>query len=475
MTVENLDFDMETQGSYGDSWESFDEDGYWKKLSDIEVEKGEARKESDAKRRGLMDKLFGRKSVNTLSDNEVWKNIEWYLQEFKNNPNFIESKEASQMGLLDKIKNSKDRLEEPLIYKAAAFLLASLEIWGSPYRVLTGYENRWQWLKILLGKAHYEQFLMDKKKCIDDIQNASSMEKNQLQDVLATCEMEYIVNNIRWSNWKLKYFWYHPSIWIGRLSNEFADRLASLSRWQLNKFSVEEKKITHTNEKVINAERVQEFVKNNCSEPIEWVDMIVPFKELVDMLIKSAEEQVEKSEDWIDRIKSKRVLKNIIKWNAKDKNIYELPVYKQLIEQWFILPSDVRTYYDSANRKPVYHLWVDYNVKAGTEVKSMYDWEVVASWLDGWLWHKVIIEHNTPVGTFYSLYGHLGSQNLPKVWDKIEKGMKIWEVWKPFTKENWKWEEHLHFQIMESKDSARWYSETEWEWNYDVLKCFGKQ
>lgn len=210
---------------------------------------------------------------------------------------------------------------------------------------------------------------------------------------------------------------------------------------------------------------VQEFIGKNCVEPIEWVDRIVPFNELAQLLIKSAEDE-----------NLPEVKKSIESWNAKDQKIYELPVYKQLIEKWFILPSDVRTYYDSANREPVYHLWVDYNVKWWTEVKSMYKWKVLKSWLDGWLWHKVIIEHEMDDWTkFYSLYGHLGFKNLPAVWQMVEKWMKIWEVWEAFTEDNGDWEEHLHFQIMENVDSPRWYSKTEWEWNYDVLKSFGKK
>ena len=76
---------------------------------------------------------------------------------------------------------------------------------------------------------------------------------------------------------------------------------------------------------------------------------------------------------------------------------------------------------------------------------------------------------------FYSLYGHLGSKNLPTVWQSIEKWMKIWEVWDAFTSDNGDWEEHLHFQIMENVDSPKWYSKNEWEWNYDVLESFGKE
>ena len=212
-------------------------------------------------------------------------------------------------------------------------------------------------------------------------------------------------------------------------------------------------------------EIVQEFIRDNCSEPIEWVDRIVPFSELVQQLIKSAEDE-----------KLPEVKKSIESWNAKDQRIYKLPAYKNLIEKWFILPSDVRTYYDSANREPVYHLWVDYNVKAGTGVKSMYDWRVVASWLDWWLWHRVIIEHEMNDWTkFCSLYGHLGPKGLPKVWDNVGKWKQIWEVWDAFTSDNGDREEHLHFQIMENMDSPKWYSKNEWEWNYDVLKSFGKE
>ena len=222
--------------------------------------------------------------------------------------------------------------------------------------------------------------------------------------------------------------------------------------------------MSELNEDTEKKDKVSEFIRKNCSEPIENINQIVSFKNLVEILVKWAEDE------WVEDVK-----KSILKGNAKDKRIYELSVYKSLIEKWFILPSDVRTYYDSANREPVYHLWVDYNVKAWTEVKSIYDGKIVASWLDWWLWYKVIIEHTTENwDKFYSLYGHMWSDNLPIVWSDVKTWDLIWKVWKPFTKENWDWEEHLHFQIMEDKDSPRWYSKNEWEWNYDVLECFGK-
>ena len=665
------------------SWQSFNGYEYGEYDYQIQKIKSKAKEENEVKRKKLISKLFDGSMVDYLSTVGVWEKIEKYLQEFCNDPDFPSiadmfslnkkpSYKSIQWNTLVEIKKSRDRLKKPLIYQAAALLLANIEKWASPYRWLVGKENSGLWVRALLWDAHYQQFLKDKAKCINNCDTAemtnSWLDKEFLHDLLATCEMNYIVNNIRWTNWKADYFWYHKNLPWSLLPNQFADKLSQISCWRFTKSSVKEiyenftyndfdiakndfrrlfktsrfpwalaslgkmlslvkndgqraecqksflicmlswvldfngkmdikkqvyswgktlwflpwmlaKNVWHSEQVVVllddfsnwdfsnkvksffhrsdllkweiriwnlieevdrwwsidmmykfekysktdflsknflsdlalrqlqksvlsfdnvdidrrelgrdanvlqlkekeKKERVQDFINNNCSEPIEWVDRIVPFNELAKLLVKSAGDLV-KNKSWykvFGRIKSKRVLKSIKEWNAKDKWIYELPAYKQLIEKWFILPSDVRTYYDSANRKPVYHLWVDYNVKWWTEVKSMYDWKVVKSWLDGWLWHKVIIEHTMPDWTrFYSLYGHLGHKGLPKVWQIVEKWMKIWEVWEAFTANNWNWNSHLHFQIMENINSKRWYSKTEWEWNYDVLKSFGKK
>jgi len=253
-------------------------------------------------------------------------------------------------------------------------------------------------------------------------------------------------------------------------------------------------------------EKVENFIGQNCCEPIENVNRIVPYKELVGIIIQSAREEFERVESsGYDKgsieyknafeVRNKLRLftlsdeekaklsddeKKQMKWLAKDQRIYELPAYKNLIEKWFIIPSDIRTSYDSAEQKPVQHLWVDYNVKAWTAVKSIYDWKVVESCLDWWLGHKVIIEHEIKGSwkKFYSLYGHIWSEWLPKIWDDVKKWDIIWKVGQAFTKDNWDWEEHLHFQIMENKDSPEWYSKELWEtqiWNYDVLKAFSKE
>jgi len=247
-----------------------------------------------------------------------------------------------------------------------------------------------------------------------------------------------------------------------------------INQQQLNKKRQEakEQQEQELNNKMNELERleVQEFIRKNCVEPIEWVDKVIWFNEFAQLLIKSAEEE-----------NLPEVKKSIQEWDAKDERIYKLPAYNHLIEKWFILPSDVRTYYDSANKEPVHHLWIDYNVKWGTEVKSLYDWEVVWSWYtwEPWkssLWHKVIIRHKMPDWTeFYSLYGHLWKSGLISQWTLVKKWDTIWKVWEALTDENWNWNSHLHFQIMENENSPEWYSRIEWEWNYDVLKSFGKE
>ena len=252
---------------------------------------------------------------------------------------------------------------------------------------------------------------------------------------------------------------------------------------------------------------VESFISKECVEPIDGVNKIVPFEVLVDLIVKSAEDEFKRvdssgcdknSEEYknANEVRNKVKLfksphenltddeKKQIEWLAKDQRIYELPAYKNLIENWwFIIPSDIRTSYDSAGQQPVKHLWVDYNVKAWTPVKSIYDWEVVEktyTW-EPWessLWYKVVVKHKAADWTeFYSLYGHLGSKNLPEEWTIVTRWMQIWEVWAPFTDENWNWEEHLHFQIMEKQDSPEWYSKDLQNgqiWNYNVLSAFGK-
>ena len=221
-------------------------------------------------------------------DNRVWKKIEAYLKMFQADPDFwstfdqvpphakIQGWKSLQTIILNRVANAKDRMWDPWIYQAAALLLANIEKWWSPYRGLAWHENEWLWVKALLWKAHYEQFLRDKEACIYDLKKAGN-EKDQLQDVLATCEMDYIINNVSWANGKLKYFGSHEWRWLPDesgtdyidnpskriLSNQFADKLKWAYKWRFNKSSVEEsfEKISH-NDFHLAVEDFKRFIKS---------------------------------------------------------------------------------------------------------------------------------------------------------------------------------------------------------------------
>ncbi len=185
--------------------------------------------------------------------------------------------------------------------KAAALLLANIQKWGSPYRGLSGQENSWLWIKVILGDAHYEQFLRDKQKCINKLKNAWK-EKDQIQDVLATCEMDYIINNVTWANWKLEFFGSHEWRWIPwkewtnyvpnpskrLLSEKFANELKSSYQWWFNKSSVEDAfgKISHNDFKLAS----EDFKRLIKSSRFSWA--IGNLKKMF-MLAKNPEQKSE--------------------------------------------------------------------------------------------------------------------------------------------------------------------------------------
>lgn len=206
------------------------------------------------------------------SNNEAWSKIEAYLKELQKDEQFADTfNEApdelkllwwnkSYKKFLEDLrkKSENNELEDDEIHRAAALLLANIEKWGSPFRWLTEYENKWFRVKILLGKWHYEQFLEDKENCIKYLKKAWK-EKDQFQDLLAKCEMEYIINNITWANWKVPFFKSREERWINWkkkyipnpsqniLSTQFADKLKDCRDKRFTQSSVEEEfsKISH--------------------------------------------------------------------------------------------------------------------------------------------------------------------------------------------------------------------------------------
>jgi peptidoglycan LD-endopeptidase LytH len=104
------------------------------------------------------------------------------------------------------------------------------------------------------------------------------------------------------------------------------------------------------------------------------------------------------------------------------------------------------------------HLGIDLWADAGTPVFAPLD-GVVHSFQDndnfGDYGPTIILEHNTPNGLLYSLYGHLTRNSLRGLYEgkPIKAGEKIAEIG-PYP-ENGDWPPHLHFQLMTDMLSFR--------------------
>ena len=245
-------------------------------------------------------------------DNRTRKKIEWYLKIFQSDPDFWTTFEqvppfakilwwkSYKDFITDLAKPNRSRSKDD-VHKAAALLLANIEKWSSPYRWLAGEENSGLWVRVLLGDEHYAQFMRDKQKCINDLKKEPK-EKDQIQDVLATCEMDYIINNINWANWKLKYFGSHEWRWIPGeegtdyidnpskrlLSDQFASKLKWSYKWRFNKSSVEESfgKISHNDFNLAK----EDFKKLIKSSRFPWA--IANLKKMF-LLAKTPEQQAD--------------------------------------------------------------------------------------------------------------------------------------------------------------------------------------
>ena len=281
-------------------------------------------------------------------DNKTWKKIEWYLKIFQSDPDFWTTFEqvppfakilwwkSYKQFITDLAKPNVSRSKDD-IHKAAALLLANIEKWASPYRWLAGEENSWLWVRVLLWDAHYAQFMRDKQKCINDLKK-DPKEKDQIQDVLATCEMDYIINNVNWANWKLKYFGSHEWRWIPweegtdyidnpskrLLSDKFASTLKWSYKWRFNKSSVEESfgKISH-NDFNLAKEDFKRLIK---SSRFPWA--IANLKKMF-LLAKTPEQQTEYQKCFL-----LYMLSGVLDVNGK-KNLRK-QTYQRAKTMWFL-------------------------------------------------------------------------------------------------------------------------------------------
>lgn len=148
-------------------------------------------------------------------------------------------KDLSIKKILDNVEKAEDKLWYPLIYLAIAVLLANCKTRKFPYEWLNSDENSGVWIRALLGKEHYNQFLQDKQKVKDKFESESNASmKKSLGITLERSEMEYFINNVRWSN-KSSYFWFHK--WLDNdssvqlLSKGLIQQAENYCLWLYNK------------------------------------------------------------------------------------------------------------------------------------------------------------------------------------------------------------------------------------------------
>jgi hypothetical protein len=100
----------------------------------------------------------------------------------------------------------------------------------------------------------------------------------------------------------------------------------------------------------------------------------------------------------------------------------------------------------------IFHLGIDLFVFAGTNLYAPIDGEVVVSEIeeqDGGYGGFVVLKHNINKVIFYTLYGHLKRNNLPKLNSFLKKGEKFASV--GIIEENGKWAPHVHLQVFTEK------------------------
>ena len=110
--------------------------------------------------------------------------------------------------------------------------------------------------------------------------------------------------------------------------------------------------------------------------------------------------------------------------------------------------SLLRKYPQMVKENRVYHLGVDVTGPLGTDIYAPISGEVAQSYYeegDGNYGGLIVLKHEINDCIFYSLYGHLNRNILPKVGDKINKGDKFAKIGD--FHENGNWFHHVHLQV----------------------------
>lgn len=184
-----------------------------------------------------LNKAFGwiapslRDSFTTLHDEAIsgiekknWKEIEKRITLFKG-VEFADIFESGKdpasgerMALLDAKLGKRGTLKNLLINRecvinndklrpiVAAAMISNLKEGKGLYRGMPEYDNQGLWIQSLFWPEHYQRYLQYKRNIQADIDSGAE-DVDQLKDLLAKSEINYIVYNIQNSHGKDKYFW----------------------------------------------------------------------------------------------------------------------------------------------------------------------------------------------------------------------------------------------------------------------------
>lgn len=165
----------------------------------------------------MHDKAISEKEKNS------WKSIEEWISIFGDYefPDLFESgfdpAKGQRLARLDRSLGKRKTMKELLLSRTcvinddtlrpimAAAMISNLKKGKGLYRGMAEEDNKGLWIQCLLGPEHYQRYLQYKRKIQADIDRGVG-DADQLRDLLAKSEVNYIVWNIQNSHGKDKYF-----------------------------------------------------------------------------------------------------------------------------------------------------------------------------------------------------------------------------------------------------------------------------
>ncbi|MDR1498743.1 MAG: peptidoglycan DD-metalloendopeptidase family protein [Rickettsiales bacterium] len=96
----------------------------------------------------------------------------------------------------------------------------------------------------------------------------------------------------------------------------------------------------------------------------------------------------------------------------------------------------------------IYHIGIDLHVPVGIKLHAPLEGKVVVSEYEDGVTNyggMIVLKHDINDSVFYSLYGHLNRDTLPKIGNIVKKGEVFGKIGDTY--ENGSWSPHLHLQV----------------------------